>query len=88
VALMLRTGQGGTSAWRRRRLVILDRDGWTCQLRLRCLGARATHVDHIVAMVDWPPGQPGVDEPSNLQASCAECNLAKGRAPALRSWKW
>jgi 5-methylcytosine-specific restriction endonuclease McrA len=79
---------GSTTAWRRIRLVILERDGWACQLRLRCDGARATHVDHRVSRSQWPVGQPGVDAPANLQASCAACNLAKGRGATLRSWAW
>lgn len=85
--MLLRSG-GSTTAWRRRRLIVLERDRYTCQLRLRCDGARATHVDHVVSRQLWPAGVPGVDELPNLQASCAACNLAKGRGATLRDWSW
>lgn len=84
----LLTGAGSTRRWRELRPFIFERDGYVCQVRLRCDGDPATHVDHIVSRRHWPPGLPGVDDPANLQAACAECNLAKGAGATLRSWSW
>lgn len=66
--------RGSTTAWRKLRAAVLLRDGGVCQLQLPgvCTGT-ATHVDHIV-----PKGAGGPDEPSNLRASCAPCNLHRG----------
>lgn len=56
------------------RYSILERDGFRCQ----ACGASAAdgavlHVDHIVAVAKG-----GSNDPSNLQALCADCNLGKG----------
>ena len=66
-----RPRNGSTRRWRTLRAGILHRDGHTC---VSC-GAPATHVDHITPVVAG-----GTDHPSNLQALCADCNLAKGAA--------
>lgn len=79
---------GSTYKWRQVRARVLHRDRHACQLRIKCDGARATHVDHVIARWRWPAGTPGVDAPENLQASCAPCNLAKGRGLSLREWSW
>lgn len=57
------------------RYQILQRDGFRC-----CTCGRSPvqhgvvlHVDHIVAVAKG-----GTNEPSNLRALCAECNLGKG----------
>lgn len=68
---------GSTRAWRRVRLLVLERDGWRCQLPADdghglCL-AFAGHVDHIVARAHG-----GSDDPANLRAACARHNLARG----------
>lgn len=88
---------GSTRAWRRVRLLVLERDGWRCQLPADdgaglCL-AWASHVDHITARAHG-----GTDEPANLRAACARHNLARGtgdRAPATPppqpfrgAWEW
>lgn len=75
------TGRGGSSAWRRLRLLILERDGYRCQIPLhdgRLCSAPATHVDHIV-----PRKYGGTEAVSNLRAACQPCNLKRGpgRAP-------
>ena len=59
--------------WRRVRDAVLERDGHRCQLRLPgyCLGV-ATTADHIMTV-----HQGGTDDPTNLRASCAPCNLAR-----------
>jgi 5-methylcytosine-specific restriction endonuclease McrA len=63
-----------SGAWRRLRLLILDRDGWRCQIAGPHCSKFATTVDHIVARVDsgdcWAP--------SNLRAACRRCNSAGG----------
>ncbi len=64
-----RPRNGSTRHWRTTRLAVLARDKYACQ---RC-GARASHVDHVTAVA-----RGGRDEPGNLQALCAACNLAKG----------
>lgn len=63
----LRNGSG--TGWRRLRAEVLLRDGHVCQL----CGAKATHVDHKVAVLHG-----GTDYPDNLQALCQRCNLEKG----------
>lgn len=57
-------------AWRRLRLLVLDRDRWVCQL----CGGTATCVDHVVARAD------GGDmwNPANLRAACRRCNNQGG----------
>lgn len=60
---------GSTRAWRALRAQVLARDRWTCQL----CGAPAEHVDHVC-----PVASGGEDHPSNLRATCADCNLSKG----------
>jgi 5-methylcytosine-specific restriction endonuclease McrA len=72
---------GSTSAWRRTRAAVLARDGWTCQhcgrhIHPRCLVTgcpTCAHVDHVT-----PRSRGGSDDPSNLVASCARCNLGRG----------
>lgn len=60
---------GSTRQWRRLREQILARDRHVC----RACGAPAQHVDHR-----QPVARGGTDNPSNLTAMCARCNLAKG----------
>ena len=62
------TRGGSTRAWRELRLKILARDANTCTY----CGAEAKHVDHII-----PVSAGGTDDPENLTAACARCNLAK-----------
>lgn len=62
--------------WRAIRLEVLERDAWSCHLRLgRCKG-RATAVDHLD---DWRDGGAWFD-PRNLAAACTSCNTAKRNA--------
>ena len=62
-----------TSAYRRLRLAVLDRDGWLCQIRgPRCTRA-ATVVDHVVSRVDGG----AVFDPSNMRAACRPCNALR-----------
>lgn len=78
-----------TMAWKKVRVLVLERDGHECQIRLPGCKGRARSVDHIVALEDG--GE--LYEPSNLQACCVPCNSAKGlhdlhrRASGqVRSW--
>ena len=62
--------QGSTARWRRLRLRVLNRDGWTCAY----CGAEATHVDHVT-----PTSKGGaIYDETNLVAACQRCNLSKG----------
>jgi len=64
-----------TREWARIRLLVLERDHWTCQLCGRQLvaGTKGAHVDHIV-----PHARGGVTELSNLRALCYYCNTSRG----------
>lgn len=72
------------AAWKRVRRVVLERDGYVCQVRgANCTGV-ADQVDHIV------PLHAGGSylEPTNLRASCRRCNVARGnRARSRDGWK-
>jgi 5-methylcytosine-specific restriction endonuclease McrA len=60
-------------AWRKLRLVVLARDGYTCQLQYPGCTGRATHVDHVL-----PLRFGGTNDLANLRAACASCNLRRG----------
>ena len=62
---------GSTRQWRNTRAQVLARDGYTCQ---EC-GQPATHADHTTSRM-----MGGTDDPTNLRALCATCNLKKGAA--------
>lgn len=89
---------GSTRRWRKLRLMVLERDGWRCQLPADGVGdalchAWAAHVDHIT-----PRAAGGTDDLANLRAACATHNLRRGSGlprstaarprPALRRWSW
>ncbi|MGL4299417.1 MAG: HNH endonuclease [Candidatus Neomicrothrix subdominans] len=79
--------------WRKLRQAILDRDYWQCHwcrqhVHPTCGGGtgrsycdRCATVDHVVAKVDG-----GSDHPTNLVASCRECNRlrSQGRDPQAK----
>jgi 5-methylcytosine-specific restriction endonuclease McrA len=78
-----RWAKGSTTQWRRVRALVLDRDGWRCQIKLpgewvtrhgqarRCLG-RATQAHHT------RPREVVGDDPRYLVAACAPCNRRVG----------
>lgn len=66
--------RGYDSQWMRVRKLVLARDGYDCQLRLRVCAKVATTVDHVIPL---SAGGPRLDM-SNLQASCQPCNQSKG----------
>ena len=55
--------------WAKLRQSIFKRDHHIC----RYCGAKAEHVDHVIPCV-----QHGSNDPENLVAACAPCNLSKG----------
>lgn len=70
----------GTSGWAWQRTVrsVLDRDGGACRFALPGCTRHATTAGHVVAKAAG-----GSDHPSNLKASCAECNEAKRRQESI-----
>ena len=72
-----------TVAWREVRLVILERDGWLCQLRGPRCTLDAAEVDHIVP---WRAGGAVFDE-GNLRASCGNCNKRRARREGVGARK-
>ena len=69
------TPAGGTRAWRRLVVAVLDRDGYVCQMDRdghRC-SAPATTANQIVARE-----MGGLDVMDNLEAACVPCNLRAG----------
>lgn len=80
-------GKGGTSsrtktsAHKHRRLRVLARANYQCQIRYAdiCLGD-ATDFDHIVAL-----SERGADNDGNGQAACRPCHLRKTSAEAHRA---
>jgi 5-methylcytosine-specific restriction protein A len=59
--------------WKRTRKFVLSRDGHRCRIAFVgiCIGL-ASEADHII-----PVTRGGTDHPSNLQAACRPCHLAK-----------
>ncbi len=62
------------AAWRKVRLLVLERDGHRCQLRCspKCKGV-ANEVDHRVSVSDGGARL----NPTNLTAACKSCNISK-----------
>ena len=62
--------------WTKRRMSVLQRDMYLCQM---CLKAKRTtpakEVDHIT-----PKAEDGTDDYDNLQAICTDCHKAKTKA--------
>ncbi len=77
-------GQGrGGRPWRRKRELVMKRDGYLCQCE-DCqeagrLPLEADEVDHIV-----PVAEGGTDDDSNLRAINHDCHKAKTQAEARR----
>jgi hypothetical protein len=76
---------GSTTAWRRLRLMVLDRDSWRCQVPVDAAGQLDATADrrlaHGLGDDDQPTGQPlppHPDDPANLRAACARHNLQRG----------
>jgi 5-methylcytosine-specific restriction endonuclease McrA len=67
------TNDLNSPAWKRVRLVILERDRFVCRLELPGCTGRATEVDHVV-----PRKFGGTEALSNLRAACRSCNRRRG----------
>ncbi len=85
---------GSTTAWRKLRRWVLDRDGWRCQVD-GC-GRYADTVGHLDPLAE---GHPKLAEPDRLRAECRTHNFAGGAAMTnarrraerddqLRGWSW
>lgn len=77
---------GSTSAWRKVRALVLSRDGYLCQLKVR--GVCTTyapmmggHAHHLHGKASGCAGC-AADLPSHIVASCRACNLATGEPAA------
>ena len=72
--------------WIRVRRLILERDGWVCQIKARGCTEKATAVDHIVAVSRGGPPL----APNNLRACCVSCNTGRANRErherASRNW--
>ena len=58
-----------TAYWKKIRLQVLNRDGWTCTY---CGASDANEVDHV-----WPKSRGGEDTLDNLVCACRRCNILK-----------
>jgi len=67
--MALRGDDLSTGHWKKQRLRVLARDGYTCAY----CGEVATEVDHVI-----PRKEDGGHEMDNLVASCRACNIRKG----------
>jgi 5-methylcytosine-specific restriction endonuclease McrA len=67
-----------SSAYLKNRMLVLERDGWTCQICGLPLDPDASVIDDLYPQVDhvWPVAYGGGDEVSNLRASHRWCNWA------------
>ena len=63
---------GSTRDWRRRRALVLARDGHRCQLKLKGCTTKATHAHHTGGR------EVTGDDMAHLVAACQHCNLATG----------
>ena len=65
----------------RLRWMILDRDAHTCKSCGKSAPTVVLHVDHKISQKSWREQHgnlDGVNDPSNLEALCSDCNLGKG----------
>lgn len=63
-------GSSRSEQYKRNRLIVLQRDNYTC---VYC-GREATEADHVMPVIAG-----GSDEVSNLVAACKPCNASKGK---------
>ena len=69
------TSRGYGYQWQKLRVLILDRDGWTCYICQKKLTKADATVDHVVPLsVDRSASSM---DPSNLRACCRSCNSRK-----------
>jgi len=60
--------KSNSTAWKKLRLRILQRDGYECYW----CGAEANTCDHVI-----PVARGGTDDPENLVAACKRCNFSR-----------
>ncbi len=72
--------RSGTTAHKARRLRVLRRDNYFCQLRYEGCTQLATDVDHVV-----PLAEGGADSDSNCAASCSSCHTKKSSIEGHRA---
>jgi hypothetical protein len=70
-------------AWPRIRKAILERDNHLCQIVGPRCTTHATHVDHIIPVTQGGPWW----EPTNLRASCQNCNLGRVDRERKETWR-
>lgn len=70
--------KGSTRAWRRRRLQVLNRDRWVCQLCDQPIDRTARHPHPDSATVHHTRGKVYGDELDQLVAAHRRCNIAAG----------
>jgi 5-methylcytosine-specific restriction endonuclease McrA len=77
----LRPG-GSTARWRKIRALILQRDGFRCQVETPSglCGAYADVCGHVTPRTLWPAGQDGIDSYWNLRSECRKHSVAGGTA--------
>lgn len=68
-------GSSRGSTYKANRLLVLQRDGYTCNY----CGGEATTADHVVAVANG-----GTDDMNNLVACCVACNSSKGARTLVR----
>jgi 5-methylcytosine-specific restriction endonuclease McrA len=75
-----------SSGWKQLRLLVLERDGWRCQLMLPGCKGIANHVDHKIE-----PSKGGrFYDVTNCRAACSACNIHKrnkGIAEDAKRWR-
>lgn len=64
-----------TPEWKATRLLVLERDGYVCQIRGRRCTHTATEADHIIEVSIRPDLALALD---NLRAACKPCNSSRG----------
>ena len=75
-------GQGSTRAWRKTRLVVLQRDGYQCQLHYDVCTSHATEVDHIDGIAVTGIPRPQALNPDRLRAVCHDCHKQRTQQQA------
>jgi hypothetical protein len=66
---------GSVPGWRRLRAVVLQRDDYTCQIKIRGCTIRANTVDHILGV----EVSGVICDPKYLRAASAHCNYSRGK---------
>lgn len=70
-------GQGSTRGSRKARATALERDHYTCQLRLPGCTIQASIADHITGITERGLTRAEATEPDDLQAVCPSCHQHK-----------